>query len=44
MHDRHATILHQLELDAERLTYRYARRNACLTDVLDIVVTKIIDS
>jgi len=33
IHDWHATILHLLGLDHERLTYRYAGRNFRLTDV-----------
>ena len=33
MHDLHATILHQLGLDHEDLTYLYAGRNVRLTDV-----------
>jgi Protein of unknown function (DUF1501) len=33
LHDIHATILHLLGLDHERLTYRYAGRNFRLTDV-----------
>ncbi len=33
MHDFHATILHLLGLDHERLTYRYAGRDFRLTDV-----------
>ena len=33
MHDWHATILHLLGLDHERLTYRYTGRNMRLTDV-----------
>src|SRR5262249_48490360 len=33
MHDMHATILHLLGLDHEKLTYRYAGRNFRLTDV-----------
>jgi Protein of unknown function (DUF1501) len=32
VHDLHATILHLLGLDHERLTYRYARRDTWLTD------------
>jgi uncharacterized protein (DUF1501 family) len=32
-HDLHATILHQLGLDHERLTYRHAGRDFRLTDV-----------
>jgi hypothetical protein len=38
MHDLHATILHLLGLDHERLTYRYAGRNFRLTDVYGNVV------
>ena len=33
IHDLHATILHLLGLDHERLTYRYAGRDFRLTDV-----------
>jgi len=33
IHDIHATILHLLGLDHERLTYRYAGRDYRLTDV-----------
>lgn len=33
VHDLHATILHLLGLDHERLTYRYAGRDFRLTDV-----------
>jgi Protein of unknown function (DUF1501) len=32
-HDWHATILHSLGLDHEKLTYRYAGREMRLTDV-----------
>jgi hypothetical protein len=42
MHDLHATILHQLGLDHERLTYRYAGRNFRLTDVSGRVVREVI--
>jgi hypothetical protein len=42
MHDLHATLLHLLGLDHERLTYRYAGRNFRLTDVAGRVVTEII--
>ncbi len=42
MHDLHATILHQLGLDHERLTYRYAGRNFRLTDVEGRVVQEIL--
>ena len=44
MHDLHATILHQLGLDHERLTYRYAGRNFRLTDVAGRVVRDVIDA
>jgi hypothetical protein len=33
VHDLHATILHLLGLDHERLTYRHAGRDFRLTDV-----------
>ncbi len=33
VHDLHATVLHQMGLDHERLTYRYAGRDFRLTDV-----------
>lgn len=42
MHDWHATILHLLGLDHERLTYRYAGRDMRLTDVKGNVVKDII--
>jgi len=42
IHDWHATILHLLGLDHERLTYRYAGRNFRLTDVHGKVIEKII--
>ncbi len=38
IHDLHATILHLLGLDHERLTYRYAGRDFRLTDVHGQVV------
>lgn len=38
IHDMHATILHLLGLDHERLTYRYAGRDFRLTDVEGNVV------
>lgn len=41
IHDWHATILHLLGLDHERLTYRYAGRNFRLTDVYGEVVKRI---
>jgi hypothetical protein len=42
MHDLHATILHLLGLDHERLTYRYAGRSFRLTDVAGRVVRGIL--
>ena len=42
MHDLHATILHALGLDHERLTYQYAGRNFRLTDVYGRVVNEIL--
>ena len=41
IHDLHATILHLLGLDHERLTYRYAGRDFRLTDVAGEVVREI---
>ena len=41
IHDLHATILHLLGLDHERLTYRYAGRDFRLTDVEGNVVSDI---
>jgi hypothetical protein len=42
MHDLHATILHLLGVDHEKLTYRYAGRNFRLTDVHGRIVHDII--
>jgi len=42
IHDWHATILHLLGLDHERLTYRYAGRDFRLTDVHGNVLSDII--
>jgi hypothetical protein len=42
MHDLHATLLHLLGLDHQRLTYRYAGRDFRLTDVYGRVVDEII--
>jgi uncharacterized protein (DUF1501 family) len=42
VHDLHATILHLMGLDHEKLTYRYAGRDFRLTDVYGNVVTKIL--
>ena len=42
IHDLHATILHLLGLDHEKLTYRYSGRDFRLTDVHGRVVNEII--
>ena len=41
-HDLHATILHLMGLDHERLTYRYSGRDFRLTDVEGTVLHRII--
>jgi hypothetical protein len=41
IHDLHATVLHLLGLDHEKLTYRYAGRDFRLTDVHGNVVKQI---
>ena len=41
-HDLHATILHLLGIDHERLTYRYAGRDFRLTDVYGVVARDIV--
>ncbi|WP_165068600.1 DUF1501 domain-containing protein [Paludisphaera rhizosphaerae] len=42
VHDLHATILHLLGFDHERLTYRYAGRDFRLTDVAGRVIRPIL--
>jgi hypothetical protein len=42
VHDLHATILHLLGLDHERLTFRYSGRDFRLTDVSGTVVREIL--
>ena len=42
VHDLHATVLHLLGFDHERLTYRYAGRDFRLTDVHGKVVSDLI--
>lgn len=42
VHDLHATILHLLGLDHERLTYRYAGRDFRLTDVYGRVIHEVL--
>ncbi|MBL8292211.1 MAG: DUF1501 domain-containing protein [Bryobacterales bacterium] len=42
IHDFHATVLHLLGFDHERLTYRYSGRDFRLTDVAGVVAKKVI--
>ena len=42
IHDFHATVLHLMGLDHERLTYRYAGRDMRLTDVKGHIVIDIV--
>lgn len=42
IHDLHATVLHLLGLDHEKLTYHYAGRDFRLTDVHGVVAHRII--
>jgi hypothetical protein len=42
VHDWHATVLHLLGLDHEKLTYRHAGREMRLTDVKGKVVTDVV--
>jgi len=42
LHDLHATLLHQMGLDHEKLTFRYAGRDFRLTDVHGHVVKNIV--
>ena len=42
VHDLHATLLHQLGIDHERLTFRFQGRDFRLTDVGGKVVRKIL--
>jgi hypothetical protein len=42
VHDYHATILHLMGIDHERLTYRYAGRDFRLTDVSGTVLRPIL--
>jgi hypothetical protein len=42
IHDLHATILHLMGIDHERLTYRYGGRDYRLTDVFGNVVREIL--
>jgi hypothetical protein len=42
IHDLHATMLHLMGLDHEKLTYRYSGRDFRLTDVAGVVVKDIL--
>jgi hypothetical protein len=42
LHDLHATILHLMGIDHEKLTYRYSGRDYRLTDVYGNVVKDLI--
>jgi hypothetical protein len=42
VHDLHATMLHLLGFDHEKLTYRYAGRDFRLTDVHGRIVREIV--
>jgi hypothetical protein len=42
VHDYHATVLHIMGIDHERLTYRYAGRDFRLTDVGGRVVHEVL--
>lgn len=42
VHDLHATLLHQLGFDHEKLTYRFQGRDFRLTDVHGLVVDKLL--
>ncbi len=43
IHDWHATLLHLVGLDHEKLTYRYAGREMRLTDMKGTVVRDILE-
>ena len=42
IHDLHATLLHQMGIDHEKLTYRFQGRYFRLTDVHGHIVTDIL--
>ena len=42
VHDLHATLLHLLGFDHEKLTYRFQGRDFRLTDVHGVLVDKIL--
>jgi hypothetical protein len=41
-HDLHATMLHLLGIDHERLTYRFSGRDMRLTDVAGTLIPQIV--
>ena len=43
IHDIHATVLHQMGLDHEQLTFRFGGRDVSLTDVHGRVVDELIE-
>ena len=42
IHDIHATVLHQLGIDHERLTFRFGGRDVSLTDVHGRIVSELL--
>jgi hypothetical protein len=42
IHDIHATILHQMGVDHERLTFRFGGRDVRLTDVHGRVIRDLV--
>jgi uncharacterized protein (DUF1501 family) len=42
VHDLHATVLHLMGIDHERLTYRYSGRDFRLTDVHGVVAKGVV--
>ena len=42
VHDLHATVLHLMGIDHEKLTYRFQGRDFRLTDVYGKVVSKLV--
>jgi hypothetical protein len=42
VHDLHATLLHQLGFDHERLTYRFQGREFRLTDVHGKIIREVL--
>jgi hypothetical protein len=42
VHDIHATILHQMGIDHERLTFRHGGRDQRLTDVEGVVLKELL--